>query len=118
MAKIRQELSILNTSFASPLTQPGVVQLDPALYSGTNTYYFEIVGGNSHGSTAGVVALRGVGTTTDDAPITIPAPSATHALYRSTAFSPPTTSRTSYFVIITTDPGGTIAIGAARIVVL
>src|SRR6185503_13433825 len=99
MAKIRQEINILDvlvtTTAGNTATSSAIVQLDTSQYSGTATYYFEVVASGGTGST---VKLRRSGTTTDDASCATNNASLTRV--RSTSFTPPT-GATEYVAFFT-----------------
>ena len=97
MAQIRQELNINDRlNFANFSSVLGVIQIDTTQYNGTVTYYFELVGKNTGGSDV-TFTLRRVGTSTDDASITIPANTTNFTRFRSTSFTPPA-GQTNYAV--------------------
>lgn len=122
MATIRQEINILvgeldtqGTNAFAEATNGGVVQLDTTQYSGTITCYFEIVAKNASANNM-VITLRRVGTTTDDATITITDLSqSTFTRYRSASFTP-STGATQYFVQFAESAGDKVR--AARIVII
>ena len=86
--KIRQEINIQTdntTSSASVTWTQQIVQLDTTKYSGTPTYYLEVLA-SAIGDGASTISLRRNGTTTDDVTVAIPT---VNTLFRSTAFTPP-----------------------------
>lgn len=91
-----------------------IVQLDTTQYSGTVTYYFEIVA--SSGTTATNVTLRRLGTATDDATIPVTTSSG-KTRYRSAAFTPPA-GQTEYFVSKSSNNSNSAAVVAARIIMI
>lgn len=107
MAKIRQEINILNATITA--TSVGFAVLTTGNYSGTVTYQFEIVGRVS-GGTATVTCQRN-GTTTNDATISLSATSYT----RLRATLTPPAGATEYRVAISGGTGPQIR--AARILV-
>ena len=107
MAKIRQEINILNATITA--TSVGFAVLDTGKYSGTVTYQFEIVGLVSSG-TATVTCQRN-GTTTNDATISLTATAYT----RSRATLTPPEGATEYRVAISGGTGPQIR--SARIIV-
>jgi hypothetical protein len=117
MAKIRQEINILDVdnSAASGLTSDSkqLAQLDTTQYSGTVTYYFEIVG-DTLGAGNATVTLRRKGTTTDDASITV---SATTITRSRVSFTPPA-GQTEYFVHSVANVGFGMHCVSARIIVI
>jgi hypothetical protein len=117
---IRQEINILDSSYSASnatITSDEFSQLDPTQYSGTVSYYFEIVGSASAGS-SGNIHLRRQGTTTDDASISTSGLGTTATRLRSAAFSAPG-SATEYFVHAdAAGSGKNLTIKAARIIVI
>jgi hypothetical protein len=117
---IRQEINILDSSYSASnatITSDEFSQLDPTQYSGTVSYYFEIVGSASAGS-SGNIHLRRQGTTTDDASISTSGLGTTATRLRSAAYSAPG-SATEYFVHAdAAGSGKNLTIKAARIIVI
>ena len=109
---IRQEINILDGTLAVSSTSSAIVQLDTARYSGTLSYYFEVVTGSSSASTDSVTLTRS-GTSTNDASISL-AGTAANTRVRSTAFTPPASTQTQYVV----KSGANHSIKAARIIVV
>jgi hypothetical protein len=118
MAKIRQEINILDAQYAVAATTDtlALVQLDTTAYSGTITCYFEAVVSASSSNAANIVKLRRFGTTTDDASIPNSSMTTTLTRIRTAAFTPPT-GQTEYFVRIERG-AGTVTVNAARIIVI
>ena len=111
-ASIRQEINILDGVLPVSSTSGAIVQLDTTQYSGTPTYYFEVVTGSASASTDTVTLTRN-GTTTNDASISL-AGTAANTRVRSTAFTPPSNTKTEYVV----KSGANHSIKAARIIVI
>jgi hypothetical protein len=88
---IRQEVNIVTNGSTSntnaTITMSELVYLDTTKYSGSVSYYFEVIADATAGST-GNVRLRRNGTTTDDATIAISSIGATLSLTRSSSFTP------------------------------
>jgi hypothetical protein len=116
MAKIRQEINILaGESVADGLSGSAIVQLDTTQYNGTVTYYFEIIAVTNSSSDC-VVRLTRLGTTTDDATITVGTSVTTKTRLRSSAFTPPS-GATSYFIRLD-GVTNTCTVNVARIIVI
>ena len=111
-ATIRQEINILDGTLAVSSTSGAIVQLDTTQYSGTPTYYFEVVTGSASASTDTVTLTRS-GTTTNDASISL-AGTAANTRVRSTAFTPPSNTKTEYVV----KSGANHSVKVARIIVV
>jgi hypothetical protein len=109
--QIRQEINILNHVTGSANDDIERVLFDTTQYNGTVTYYFEVVAKIASGSEN--VTLRRTGTTTDDATIAVTG-STVYALFRSTAFTPPS-GATEYMVNCA---GGNVQVQSARIIVI
>ncbi len=114
-AKIRQEINIIDSQVSgiSSTDTNAIVQLDTTQYSGTVTYYFEIVT-QSAVTGVGSVTLRRSGTTTDDATITLN--NNPSVRLRSASFTPPA-GQTGYFVRLNRT-SGLVGAESARIIVL
>lgn len=110
-ATIRQEINILDGTLAVSSTSGAIVQLDTNKYSGTVSYYFEVVTAGASASTDSVTLTRS-GTTTNDASISL-AGTAANIRVRSAAFTPPA-GATQYVV----KTGANHSIKAARIIVI
>jgi hypothetical protein len=116
MAKIRQEINILaGESVADGLSGSAIVRLDTTQYNGTVTYYFEIIAVTNSSSDC-VVRLTRLGTTTDDATITVGTSVTTKTRLRSSAFTPPS-GATSYFIRLDSVTN-TCTVNVARIIVI
>lgn len=109
--KIRQEINITNAIVNAAGDDAALVQLDTTQYSGTPSYYFEIVGTVASGTLT--VALERKGTATQDATITVTETSFTRK--RSTAFTPPA-GQTEYNINLS--GGTTPQVKAARIIII
>ena len=109
--KVRQEINIIDNTLATSSTSGGIVQLDTTRYSGTVSYYFEVVTANSSASTDTVTLTRN-GTSTNDSSVSL-AGTGANVRVRSTAFSPPSNTQTEYVV----KTGASHSIKAARIIV-
>lgn len=118
MAIRRFEINALTGSITGTAAADGnyVFPLDTSKYSGTVTYYFEVVYSGAASNT-GSIRLRRKGTTTDDATIT-GATSATIVLTRSASFTPPSNTLTEYVVRNNADGTRSQTIKAARIIVI
>ena len=115
-ASIRQEINIIDAAIAGATTSPEQVQLDTTQYQGSGSstgYYFEVLASITGGQTA-TATLQRVGSTTNDATVSISASSLTLSRV---AFSPPVATTTQYDVNVALS-GGTVAVKAARIIVL
>lgn len=125
MAKIRQEINILNSSYTSGTSltyylnagSTAAGQLDTSQYNGTVTYYHEVVATNTNASTAYNVSLylSSIGST---GACSIPANSTSPVLVR-TAFTP--TAGTIYTFghnIQGTAVAGQVTVKSARIVIV
>lgn len=117
---IRQEINLLDATYSktdSIITSDEFSQLDASKYSGTVSYYFEVVGSASSGS-SGNIHLRRHGTTTDDATIAISNLGTSSTRYRSAAFTAPG-SPTEYSVHAdAAGSGKTLTLKAARIIII
>lgn len=109
---IRQEINILDGTLAVSSTSNAIVQLNTAQYSGTVSYYFEVVTGSSSASTDTVTLTR-KGTSTNDASISL-AGTGANTRVRSSSFAPPSSTQTEYVV----KSGANHTIKAARIIVV
>lgn len=117
MPTIRQEINLLNTSYSGTGTVNAneIVQLDTRRYSGTVTYYFEVVFSGAASNT-GNIRLTRQGTTTDDATVA-GSTSSSIGLTRSSSFSPPA-GATQYFLRLVGDGTRSQTVKAARIVII
>jgi hypothetical protein len=117
---IRQEINLLDSSYTgtnTALNSDEFSQLDPTQYSGTVSYYFEVVGTATSGS-SGSIDLRRKGTSTDDSSIAISNLGTSPTRYRSSAFTAPG-SATEYMVHAdAAGSGKTLTISAARIIAI
>ncbi|HBL00218.1 TPA: hypothetical protein DDZ02_00240 [candidate division WWE3 bacterium] len=109
--KLRQEINIIDHIATATGDDPSLVQLDTTKYSGTVTYYFEVVAQVSSGTLT--VALERAGTSTQDSTVTVT--ETAFARKRSaTAFTPPT-GTTEYNINLAN--GTTPQVKSARILV-
>jgi len=119
MAKIRQEINIIDAtvtaSASTTTTDVAIVQLDTTQYSGTVTYYFEIVGNDTSGSGTSTARLRRKGTSTDDATVTFNN-TGSPARARSASFTPPS-GQTEYVLALSAPSLTNCQVVAARILV-
>jgi hypothetical protein len=119
-ATIRQEINIIDTSVTAgsgtTTTDVAIVQLDTTQYSGTVTYYFEVVGCNTTGSGSCTYRLRRKGTTTDDSTVSFSTATNTLTRTRSTAFTPPA-GQTEYILAVTAPSLSAAKCVSARIIV-
>jgi len=118
---LRQEINILNSYLVAPAstvaTSSEIIRFDPTVYSGTKTYYLEIVASTS-ASFSNTVTLRRSGNGTDDCTVTIPVgTNTTYTLIRSSACTLPTTAQ-NYVLRISSNAGGTTGVKSARLIVL
>src|SRR6266436_9206195 len=115
---IRQEINLLNVTLSaaggSSATSNEISQLTTTAYSGTPTYFFEVVADSSV-SISFNVTLRRKGTTTDDATCNVPLLTTAFTRIRSSSFTPP--SSADYRVFIDTTAGATKNVQSARIIV-
>ena len=109
--KLRQEINIIDHIATAAGDDPSIVQLDTTKYSGTVTYFFEVVA--QVGSGTLTVALERAGTSTQDSTITVTETAFTRK--RSvTAFTPPA-GTTEYNINLAN--GTTPQVKSARILV-
>jgi len=109
--KLRQEINIIDHIATAAGDDPSIVQLDTTKYSGTATYYFEVVAQVASGTLT--VALERNGTSTQDSTITVTETAFTRK--RSvTAFTPPA-GTTEYNINLAN--GTTPQVKSARILV-
>ncbi len=117
-SQIRQEINILT---GEPLSSPSTlesqarVQLDTTAYSGTVTYYFEVVHSGAASNT-GTIKLSRAGTSTYDASIA-GTTGTSMTLTRSTAFTPPV-GQTEYTVTLLGDGVRPQTVKSARIIAI
>ncbi len=112
--QIRQEINIADNSGVAVSTNTGaLIQLDTAQYNGTVTYYFEVEATSTTNDRT--ISLVRKGTSTADATKVVTG-GLGMALYRSTAFTPPT-GKTEYFVADLID-STELTIKSARIIVI
>ena len=117
---LRQEINILDSYLVAPAstiaTSSEIIRFDPTKYSGTVSYYLEIVASTS-ASFSNTVTLRRNGNSTDDCTVTIPTNTNTaYTLIRSSACS--LTSAQNYVLRISSNAGGTTGVKAARLIIL
>src|SRR5216684_8400315 len=114
---LRQEINCivnqLSAAGGASATSNEIVQLTTTSYSGTPTYFFEVVADSSV-SISFNVTLRRKGTTTDDATCNVPLLTTAFTRIRSSSFTPPAGS-TEYVVFIDTTAGATKNVACARI---
>lgn len=117
MAKIRQEINIIDAiqTGTAAVTTNACVLLDTTQFSGTVTYYFEIVG-RRNGATC-AATLRRKGTSTDDATATVSDTDNVYRRYRSSSFTPPA-GQTEYVLQFPTSVVNTANIKSARIIII
>lgn len=119
LTEIRQEINllchILSATSGNAATADETAELDKNWYP-DGTFYFEVVGYTS-ASLAVDIALRRKGTSTDDAICSIPAGTTAPRVFRSPAFTPPTTAA-EYVVYLPNTSGATKYVVSARIVIL
>ena len=108
---IRREINIIDHIATASGDDPSLVLLDTDNYSGTKTYYFEVVAKVSSGTLT--VALERSGTATQDTTVTVTETDFTRK--RGTAFTPPA-GETEYNINLS---GGTSPeVKSARIIVI
>ncbi len=110
--KIRQEINIIDRIVTASGDDNAYVQLDTTKYSGTVSYYFEVVAKVDSGTMT--VALERAGTSTQDATVSVTATNYTR--YRSNAFTPPSSTQTEYNINLSGGTNGMVK--AARILVM
>ena len=108
--KLRQEINIIDHIATASGDDPSLIQLDTTKYSGTVTYYFEVVAKVSSGTLT--VALERNGTSTQDSTISVTETSFTRK--RSVSFTPPA-GTTEYNINLAN--GTSPEVKAARIIV-
>ena len=117
--QIRQEINIidgyLEATTGNYATSSGIVYLDKTKYSGTVTYYFEVVASTTVGISGDVYLRSTSGVTYATASYDTSATSPT--LWRSSSFTPPS-SATDLVAVIDNESGATKSIKAARIVII
>ncbi|MEK7065688.1 MAG: hypothetical protein AAB961_01735, partial [Patescibacteria group bacterium] len=119
--QIRQEINIvdgyLEATTGNYATSSAIVQMDTTKYSGTATYYFEVVASTSVSLASNVYLKTVAGATI--ATVAIPAGTTNPTLLPVTraAFTP-TAGATEYVVVIGNESGATKSIKAARIIII
>ena len=116
---LRQEINILNRYFSatagSQATSSELIYIDPTKYSGTVTYYLEIVASTSISLDNDVYLISSGGTTT--CTTNIPVLTTSMTLIRGSACTKPTSADT-YRLVIGNDALGNTTVKAARVVIL
>lgn len=111
LAKIRQEINIVDAQVTATGNHNGIITIDTTKYPAGSIYNFEILAKVATGPTT--VALRQTGTTTNTASVSVPT-SASYTLYRS-SFTPITGAITYQLNL---SGGTTPNVKAARIVII
>jgi uncharacterized protein (UPF0333 family) len=116
--KIRQEINIvdgyMSAAASAYATSSAIVNLDKTKYSGTVTFYFEVLASTTAGISGDVYLRTTAGATVATASYDTSATSPT--LWRSNAFTP--NGAADYVAVIDNEAGATKSIKAARIIVL
>ncbi len=116
---IRQEVNITNrymeAASGAYASSSAIARINPSKYSGTSTYYFEVVASTSVSIASNVYLKTTAGVTVATA--VIPLGTTNPTLIRSTAFTP-NSSATDYMVVIGNESGATKSIKASRVVIL
>jgi hypothetical protein len=120
--KIRadEKVIIVGTSYngtAATITSTEHIFIDTTKYSGSVTYFLEVVGQVTAGA-SGSIRLRRNGTTTDDATITISSLGATSTLVRSASFTPNAGGQDYFLFADSAGASKTLSMWIAKVVVL
>jgi hypothetical protein len=118
VAKIRHEINLIDSliTATADATSSEIVLLDTTQYSGTVTYYFEVVAKKGGAGENHYVSLIRVGTTTLDGTIATGNFSTVYSRQR-VAFTPPA-GQTQYKASIEWITSGTFSLKSARIIIL
>jgi hypothetical protein len=118
-SNMRQEINIFNRSWdiaaSTNATSSELIQIDPTNYSGSVSYYFEVVASTSVSFQRDVMLKYASGT--EYCRLTIPAGATSMTLVRSSSCGIPTT-KSNFFVVATSSASGATTIKSARVVVL
>src|SRR3989344_710669 len=119
-SNIRQEINIIDGYLAAATgvyaTSSAIVQMDTTKYSGTASYYFEVVASTTASISSNVYLKTKAGVTIATVPIPLGITNPT--LIRTSSPFTPTSGATEYVAVIGNESGATKSIKAARIIIL
>jgi hypothetical protein len=119
-AQIRQEINILDNvltaATSNVATSSEIINVDPTKYSGTSTFYFEVVVKGSTSFT-NTITLRRSGGSADDCTLSGISLTTSYQLFRSSACTMPSTA-TDYVVRVSSSGSGSTDVKAGRVIVL